>query len=174
VLYEHFRPKRLVDLGCGCGVYSYFFKQKGVEVLSIDGVLPPAQYSYPLRIECRDLTVPFDNLWGNFDLALCLDVAEHIPESLCDIFLSNLSKFSPTLLMACAPPNQGGHHHVNEKPKRYWINRLAEYGFAYNRKQTGILCEIFKKKRPIYMWMWEHLSVYEKSPEPKLQPSKIE
>ncbi len=163
LLFERFGPRRLVDLGCGCGIYSHLFSQKGVDVVAIDGVRPPAEHSFDVEIELRDLTVPFDNVWGGFDLALCLDVGEHIfPES-SGTFLANVTQFSDILLLACAQPGQGGRHHVNEQPKRYWVRRLSEHGFTYNRKRTGGLCETFKVLRPPLMWMWEHISVYERS-----------
>ena len=160
VLYDEFRPRRLVDLGCGCGVYSHFFKEKGAEVVSIDGVQPPGMHAFPVEIVQQDMTVPFKNRWGDFDLALCLDVGEHIPADLCEPFLRNITRFSDRLIMSCAPPGQGGHHHVNEQPKRYWIERLKKHGFDYDRKRTGVLCETFKRVRTEMMWMWEHISLY--------------
>ncbi|MBW1872771.1 MAG: hypothetical protein JRJ19_11945 [Deltaproteobacteria bacterium] len=162
VLFENFKPGRVIDLGCGCGVHSYFLRKKGVEVVCLDGVQPPEEHSFVSDIHIRDLTVRFDNIWGDFDLALCLDVGEHIPKDLSGIFLENITSFCDTLLLACAPPGQGGHHHVNEQPKRYWIKRLAEHRFGYNRKRTGILLETFKKNRTEFMWMNEHISVYER------------
>lgn len=162
VLFEEFRPRRLVDLGCGCGVYGHRFGERGVEVVCLDGVRPPARWAFPVEVIVRDLTEPLAHTWGRFDLALCLDVGEHIPVRLCDVFLGNITRFADTLLLACAPPGQGGHHHVNERPKRWWVARLASHGFAYNRKRTGRLCETFKRLRPPLMWMWEHISVYER------------
>lgn len=162
-LFEAFWPRRVADLGCGCAVYSHFFAARGVEVLSIDGVLPPPEESFPSRIEIRDLTVPFDNVWGAFDLAICLEVAEHIPEAACDSFLDNLTRFSPRLALSAAPPNQGGHHHVNEQPKRYWVEKLAARGFVYDRAATGRLVERLKRDRPPFMWMGQHISIYEQA-----------
>lgn len=165
-LYKEFKPKRLVDLGCGCGVYSHYFARHGVEVLSIDGVQPPREYSFPGTIHLQDLTVPFENQWNRFDMALCLEVAEHIPEKFSESFLRNITGFSPLLILSAAPPNQGGHHHVNEQPKRYWVRRLAELGFLYQRRKTGRLMDMFKNNKPKYMWMCEHISVYEKNTGP--------
>jgi len=166
VLHARLSPKRLVDLGSGCGIYSHLFAQKGVEVLAIDGVVPPPEHAYPIPVQVRDLTVAFDNLWGEFDLALCLEVAEHIPEEFASVFLDNLSRFSDRLVLSAAQPNQGGHHHVNERPKRYWVAKLAEKGFAYNRRETGRLLTELTAARPPYMWMVEQISVYDRVKSP--------
>ncbi len=171
-LNQRFRPTRIIDVGCGCGVYGHHFQRLGVDVVFLDGVTPPEQYSFPMQIQVRDLTDPFDNVWGEFDLALCFDVGEHIPEAMSDTFLANLANLSNTILMACAPPGQGGVHHVNEQPKRYWIRRMKEHGFTYNRRSTGKLCESFKLIKPPMMWMWEHISVYERTSQINTQGGK--
>lgn len=163
VLQALYRPRRLVDLGAGCGVYGHFFSALGVETVSIDGVTPPSEHSYPMTLHVRDLTAPFENEWGAFDLALCLEVAEHIPEELSDVFLDNIARFSDRLILSAAQPNQGGHHHVNERPKRYWVERLARKGFAYDRKATGRIQTALAAARPPYMWMAEQISVYDKA-----------
>jgi len=165
-LFNLFKPKSLADLGCGCGVYAHIFKAKGVPVLAVDGVQPPREHAFSLPIVVRDLTAPVENIWGMFDLALCLEVAEHIPEELSGVFLDNIVKFSGRLAMSAAPPGQDGHHHVNERPKRYWARKLAGKGFVYNRRETGRLMEALKKPKPPLMWMANHISVYEKTSDP--------
>ncbi|HNW45391.1 MAG TPA: class I SAM-dependent methyltransferase [Elusimicrobiales bacterium] len=166
-IFAQFRPRRLADLGCGTGVYSSLFAAKGAAVLALDGVLPPAEHSFPVEIEVRDLTEPFENSWGAFDLALCLEVAEHIPEDLLPAFLKNITAFSDTLLLSAAPPNQGGHHHVNEQPRRYWVRRLKDHGFAYDRPATGLLCEKLKRIGLPNMWMGLHICVYRRAKDPR-------
>jgi SAM-dependent methyltransferase len=166
VLLEEFAPKRIADIGCGCGVYAHAFSRKGVEVLALDGTTPPSEHSFKIPVHVQDLTVPFENKWGRFDVALCLEVAEHIPEELSDAFLDNLARFSDTIVMSAAAPYQGGHHHVNEQPKRYWVKRLAERGYAYNRPRTGRIVEKARLAPIPLMWMAQQLSVYEKSASP--------
>ena len=163
-LAQEFRPKRIADLGCGCGVYAHAFAAQGIEALALDGVKPPPEHSFPVKIETRDLTVPFDNVWGDFDFALCLEVAEHIPQEKAGVFLDNLLKFSGTLVLSAAPPNQGGHHHVNEQPRRYWAGLLAAKGYDYRRQRTGRLLQALSEQKPDYMWMVNHIAVYEKTP----------
>ncbi|MEK7477364.1 MAG: hypothetical protein AAB152_17220 [Candidatus Coatesbacteria bacterium] len=162
-LFKEFEPRRLADIGSGSGVYSKLFRDLGVEVVSIDGVVPPPELSFPGPVEIRDLRVPFENVWGAFDLTLCLEVAEHIPETSVDVFLDNLGKFSDLLIFSHAPERQGGIGHVNEQPKRYWIAKLAAHGFAYDRPKTGVLMETWKVDKPAFMWMAEHICVFRRS-----------
>ncbi|OGR44578.1 MAG: hypothetical protein A2X35_00515 [Elusimicrobia bacterium GWA2_61_42] len=164
---EVFKPASVADLGCGCGVYSHLFREKGVKVLAIDGAAPPQEHRFPVEIVDRDLTAPLENTWGNFDLALCLEVAEHIPEELTAAFLKNLTKFSDRLIMSAAPPGQGGHHHVNERPRRYWAQELAALGFAYDRRASGRILKALEADPPPFMWMANHIGVYEKAKDAK-------
>lgn len=166
-IQEVFRPSSVADLGCGCGIYSHLFGLKGCRTLSIDGVLPPPGSAFPVEIITRDLTLPLENSWGNFDLALCLEVAEHIPEEFSGIFLQNLTGFSDRLVMSAAPPGQDGHHHVNERPRRYWAEKLAELGFAYNRRASGNVLKLLERERPPFMWMANHIGVYERARDEK-------
>ncbi|MBU2483255.1 MAG: class I SAM-dependent methyltransferase [Proteobacteria bacterium] len=166
-IYEIFRPASLADLGCGCGVYSHVFTLMGARVLAIDGVIPPSAHSFPVEIITRDLAAPFKNTWGSFDLALCLEVAEHIPEEFTGTFLRNLAAFSDRLVMSAAPPGQGGRRHVNEQPRRYWARKLAAIGFAYNRRASGRLLKILERERPPFMWMANHIGVYERAKDRK-------
>ena len=162
LLFSEFKPVRLVDIGSGSGIYTSAFRKLGVEVLAIDGVTPPPQYSSAPPDEIRDFREHFENIWGNFDATLCFEVIEHIPEDRSQIFLSNLAKFSGLLLLSYAPPHQGGTGHFNEQPKRYWIKRLAELNFAYDRGKTGFILEHFKNNKTPYMWMTENICVFRK------------
>ena len=63
----------------------------------------------------------------SFDLAVCLEVAEHIPFWHSGKLLTMLAA-APRLVFSAAHPNQGGQLHVNEQPAAYWIDRLAARG----------------------------------------------
>jgi hypothetical protein len=161
-ILAEFAPKSLVDLGCGCGVYSHYFAEKGARVRSIDGVAAPEPHAFPMDVRVADLTEPILGERSDYDLTLCLEVAEHIPEPLVDAFLDNLVRFSPRVLLSAAPPHQGGHHHVNEQPKRYWVEKMARRGWVYRRPETGRLMTRLMETRPPLMWMAQHISLYER------------
>jgi len=160
LLKSMFHPSRIVDIGSGSGIYASIFRELGLEVLAIDGVVPPPEFSLAPPDEIRDFREPMENSWGKFDTTFCFEVVEHIPPESSEIFLSNLAKFGDLLLLSYAPPHQGGTGHFNEQPKRYWIERLAEHGFIYNREQTGKILEHFKDNKTPYMWMTENICVF--------------
>jgi SAM-dependent methyltransferase len=132
LLSDTFQPKSVVDVGCGTGVWLRAFKRLGVEtVLGIDWFDPK---SVPLLIspeEYRrlDLTYPFE-LGQRYDLALCLEVAEHVPESRSESLVNNLTNLSDTIVFSAAIPLQLGFHHVNERWPGHWIEKFARREFS--------------------------------------------
>jgi SAM-dependent methyltransferase len=125
------RPRSVVDFGCGLGEWAQQFRTLGaVEVIGIDGIHINVD---DLAISAdefvpADLTLPI-NLGRRFDLAVSLEVAEHLPESTADQFIATLTRHAPAILFSAAIPHQGGEHHVNEQWPDYWANCFASYGF---------------------------------------------
>jgi hypothetical protein len=67
----------------------------------------------------HDLTKPL-RLNSRFDLALCLEVAEHLPRSAAEILVNSLVDAAPAVAFSAAIPFQCGSHHVNEQWQTYW------------------------------------------------------
>src|SRR6266568_3782288 len=91
------KPRRVIDVGCGTGVWLSVFREHGVEdVLGIDGAyVDLATLKIPReRFLSFDLSKPID-LDGKFDLAVSLEVAEHLPASSAAAFVESLTKLSP-------------------------------------------------------------------------------
>jgi hypothetical protein len=65
-----------------------------------------------------------------YDLALCLEVAEHLPERAAAPLVTQLTKAAPIVLFSAAIPGQGGHGHVNEQPHKYWHRLFASHQFV--------------------------------------------
>jgi len=125
------KPRRVIDVGCGTGVWLSVFREHGVEdVLGIDGAyVDLATLKIPReRFLSFDLSKPID-LDGKFDLAVSLEVAEHLPASSAAAFVESLTKLSPLVLFSAAIPCQGGVNHVNEQWPDYWARLFAERGF---------------------------------------------
>ena len=76
----------------------------------------------------HDVTQPL-LLNRQFDLAVSLEVAQHLPEDRAATFVSSLVKLAPAIVFSAAVPYQGGHHHVNEQWPAYWVNLFEQHGY---------------------------------------------
>jgi len=130
ILWEYVQPKTVIDIGCGLGVWIVQAQKLGAKAFGIEG--PWLDYS---KLQCpsecvweHDLETEFKP-GGNYDLAMCLEVAEHLPESKADTLVQTLVNCSDLILFSAAIPYQGGHHHVNEQFLDYWIEKFGKHGY---------------------------------------------
>lgn len=143
LLMETFEPSRIVDVGCGTGHFLKWCFDHNVLAVGIEGaewaaldnkIIPEVQ------IRHHDLRTPFTYAEGyfdkKFDLAICIEVAEHIEGEYADVFLDTLCGLSDTVVMTAAPPGQGGLQHVNEQPKDYWLEKMATRKYIYDVQTT--------------------------------------
>jgi hypothetical protein len=65
--------------------------------------------------------------FGQFDLAICLEIAEHLPESCADALIKFLSELAPAVLFGAAIPGQGGVNHINEQWQSYWVAKFSRH-----------------------------------------------
>src|SRR5229473_5374813 len=119
---ELIMPHSVVDVGCGLGGWLRAFGEKGAAVLhGIDGnyVDRSKLYFDPSGFEVADLARSF-RIFGRFDLAICVEVAEHIPDAQSGNLIKALTEAAPVVLFSTALPGQGGRGHVNEQWPEYW------------------------------------------------------
>jgi SAM-dependent methyltransferase len=116
---------KIIDVGCGPGIYVKSLRDLGHEVFGID---PDPK--------CPEIVRSVFKEYGKYDLALCLEVAEHIDESLADDVVKKLTELAPTIIFSAALPGQGGHGHINCQPKEYWENKFGKMNFVVDRELT--------------------------------------
>lgn len=125
------RPASVVDVGCGDGTWlAVFLKLGAPEILGIDGdhVGPDLLQIPPGSFRAIDLTRSF-NLDRTFDLAVSLEVAEHLPAECARAFVESLTRLAPAVLFSAAIPFQGGNHHVNEQWPDQWAAIFRGHGY---------------------------------------------
>ncbi len=129
-LLQTFNIKSIIDIGCGFGFHSRFFKDVfNVEVLGIEGSQKIVELSIiPDDIVCHDYTTGAYKPDKIYDLGWSIEFVEHIDEQHTHNFLRTFQNCK-YFIMTHAIPGQAGHHHVNCKDSQYWIDLMNEYGF---------------------------------------------
>jgi len=130
-IIEKINPYSVVDVGCGIGTFLNVFKSLGIkEVLGIDGkwvdrkklLLSDGEF-----VE-TDLELPI-KLNKNFDLVLCLEVAEHLSPESADIIVDSLIGLGKTIIFSAATKKQGGQNHINEQTFSFWKEKFEAKGY---------------------------------------------
>jgi SAM-dependent methyltransferase len=133
LLREWVSPRSVVDVGCGVGGWLRAWRDAGVEdVLGLDGadvLSSGVELAVPReRFVPTDLARPLP-VGRTFDLAMSLEVAEHLaPESAAG-FVASLADLAPVILFSAAIPFQGGTGHRNEQWPAWWARRFATHGY---------------------------------------------
>ncbi|MDQ6888073.1 MAG: class I SAM-dependent methyltransferase [Gemmatimonadota bacterium] len=132
IIADLVRPVSVVDVGCGEGLWLTVFQECGAtDILGLDGsFLDEDLLKIPReRFRPTDLRLPLD-VGRRFDLAVSVEVAEHLPESRAASFVADLTSLAPIVLFSAAIPHQGGVAHLNERWQDYWAERFAAHDYV--------------------------------------------
>jgi hypothetical protein len=155
----------VIDFGCGGGVWLAVCKSKGVSrVLGIDGPWVPRQRRVVGPSEFRELDMASVDTqttlaFGQhpvFDLAICVEVAEHLPENRSEWLVRELCQVAPLVLFSAATPGQGGEGHINEQHHMYWERLFDERGMEHRRW----IREAIAHRDDVPFWYRNNMSLY--------------
>jgi hypothetical protein len=121
----------VLDIGCGTGVWLNQFSKHGInDIYGIDGVdIGSRDYlSDGDRFRCLNLSKEWE-LGRKFDLALCLEVAEHLPADSASLLVKTICSHANLVIFSAACPNQHGQGHVNCQWPKYWQELFNNNGF---------------------------------------------
>jgi methyltransferase family protein len=134
---EHLPPiASAIDIGCGVGTWLNTLRSRGVsDITGVEGPWVKDLDAKALAIPAsnflhRKLDTDGVNVQRKFDLAICLEVAEHIPPRRASAFIAEISHCSDSVLFSAAIPGQGGNGHVNEQWPAYWADIFSMFGFV--------------------------------------------
>ncbi len=122
----------VIDVGCGVGTWLAAFKAAGIDdLMGTDGDYVERSMLRVAadRFKPNDLTQPFQ-FDRTFDLAISLEVAEHLPAASAAGFVKSLVQLAPIIVFSGAAPGQGGVSHVNEQWPEYWRDLFAQEGYV--------------------------------------------
>jgi SAM-dependent methyltransferase len=117
----------ILDIGCGIGQWHHN-EYYGVDyrVKEKDLLIPKENYLDLNLEEISPSALPYDE---HFDLVLCLEVAEHLSESIADTLVETLCEYGHSVLFSAAIPYQTGVGHINEQWQSYWADKFKYRGF---------------------------------------------
>ena len=164
-------PKSLIDFGCGPGSWLVAAKELGIQdIHGIDGtdslekqnshLLPyftMANFTEPLNIERK------------FEVALCLEVAEHLPPEFGSQIISSLTSLSDIIIFSAACPSQPGQNHVNCQWPQYWQKIFNDLGYVCD---DSIRWQIWDNKS-VSPWYKQNIFIARKEPESAGNESRI-
>lgn len=120
-----------VDVGCGEGSWLAAFRHRGLDdLLGLDGDYVPKDllkipaHAFVHSDLSREIAVS-----RRFDLAMSLEVAEHLPPARAAGFVADLCKLSDQVMFSAAIPFQRGLHHVNCQWPDYWQDLFKTHGY---------------------------------------------
>ena len=140
ILNDSFDVKSICDLGCGPGTWLSIASEtfgKGdpssIRIDGFDGYYLDTNLLYfdKKHFHAVDLSEPVDDKWktDRYDLAICLEVAEHLLNDRAESFVSDLCDISDLVLFSAATKLQTGPGHVNEQRLSYWIKLFQGRGY---------------------------------------------
>lgn len=156
-------PKTVIDIGGGVGEWNNGIKG----YMCLD-------YNVPKR---RLLVKPENYIDFNleqdqyfvtnqekFDLALCLEVAEHLSPERAEPLVNTLCTLSDRVLFSAAIPFQGGEGHTNERFQSYWGNLFAKHDFFPSHNLRELLFDNDK----VDLYYRQNIVLYERGAKGKV------
>lgn len=130
-LLARWMPRSVIDVGCGRGAWLTVCRELGAErVVGLDGPWVNQGMMLDPAIEFRDADLAGNAaIDGKYDLALSLEVAEHLPPAASDNFVSNLVRASDAVLFSAAFVAQPGTNHINTRPHSFWAEKFLSRGY---------------------------------------------
>lgn len=131
-IFEMWPISSLLDVGAGTGAWLSAAKESGVRIaVGIDGVDSSIsgadRVGFP--IHKLDLSCGFD-LNQQFEMVLCLEVAEHLPPRSASVLVASLVRHAPLVVFSGAAPGQGGQGHINCQWPDYWQSIFNDNGYV--------------------------------------------
>jgi SAM-dependent methyltransferase len=156
----------VVDIGCGIGTWLSVAKELGAKkVRGFDGEYVDSSMltidQSEFRVADLKSSISCDQ---PFDLAMCLEVGEHLPDSSAVGLVDSLASLAPVVLFSAAIPGQGGTGHINEQWPDYWCTLFKRCGFAC----VDILRVKFWTDPSIEPWYIQNAFIYARQPNASL------
>ncbi|TWU55484.1 class I SAM-dependent methyltransferase [Rubripirellula reticaptiva] len=156
-------PASVLDVGTGTAEWAKAAKSLGANhVWGVDGIETSDAIETLGKgcFEVVDLRLPFD-LKQTFELCICLEVAEHLPDAASEVLIQSLTNHADTIAFSAAIPYQPGDHHINCQPPSYWQSKFNAMGFAC----FDCLRDYLVPEEEIHWWYRQNIFLCRRDPD---------
>lgn len=130
ILFQVYKPESIVDFGAGVGTFLIAAKEYGIEnILGVEGSWVRGKHRNDIPYIYHDLNDSL-NLEARFDLAISLEVGEHLESGSSENFVNSICRCTDVVLFSAALPGQGGKNHINEQPVEFWRSLFNQNDFV--------------------------------------------
>tara|TARA_A100001201_G_scaffold100318_1_gene86276 strand:- start:62 stop:607 length:546 start_codon:yes stop_codon:yes gene_type:complete len=153
---ETFDVQSMLDIGCGYGCQVKLARSKGLKSIGLEGDVTVFREDLQEEIDFTKTKyvseIKYDLIWS-------VEFLEHVEEKYIDNYIEAF-KSGSYVICTHAQPGQAGHHHVNCKPKSYWIDLFAKHGLFYSEEFTNQMKEAstmgkpFIKRNGLFFKQW--------------------
>jgi Methyltransferase domain len=129
------------DIGAGTGAFAAELQRRHKRVIAYERSRWGRLFAHSQGVDVRGLRLEQLSLssLARVDVALCIEVAEHLRADLGDKLVRVCTASAPNIVFTAAEPGEGGTAHVNEQPRRYWIDRFEREGMKFDPDLTETL-----------------------------------
>ena len=132
-LEREINPKTVLDVGCALGGVVHAFRRLGIESYGIDiseyaVSAAPEEIRPYLNAQSALAPLPAD-FPARFDLVICMEVAEHMPEEEASALIGRLCELGDTVVFSSSPCDFEDKTHYNVQQAEYWCKLFAKFGY---------------------------------------------
>ena len=126
-----------------------------------------------IEVDKFDIAHDVKKVSDKYDVAISMEVAEHLPEKCADGFVGLLSVLpqdeahrvllSNAVVFTVAHPGQGGDSHSNEQPASYWVAKFVNRCFRHNQVLTEKWKSEWSASGEFESWYYQNLMIFTKT-----------
>ena len=133
-IVRRYEPRNAIDVGCAFGLLVEALCDRGVEAFGLDvstHAISMARADMKDRLWVQSVHDPIPVFSGSerYDLAICIEVLEHLPPEQAETAIANICAISDRVLFSSTPDDFDDPTHFNVLPMSDWLTLFAAYGF---------------------------------------------
>ncbi len=133
ILFKYYKPDSVIDIGCGIGTWLKAMLEFNISnIHGVDCNKVSEKYLLVSRkyIEIDNLETHVNYSNKKYDLAISVEVAEHLDNSSSENFIKMLTSYSNVIIFSAGIPHQSGDNHINCQPPEFWYRIFSSLGYV--------------------------------------------